>query len=120
MTKSYVTLEQHCCPVCVKTFDTDALLLDRRLRDTFESKTVTDWEFCEACEKLKRGGYIALVEADPERGDNTPGGAYRTGNIAHIKSEAFGRVFDVPVPEGGLCFMEPGVIEKLQEMMPED
>ena len=71
---------------------------------------------CEDCLALKRDGYIALVGADPDKGDNTPGGAHRTGEILHMKREAFDKIFNVPAPEGGLCFVEPAVVEQLKQM----
>ena len=46
MEKSYVTLEQHVCPVCLKTFDTGNLLLDDKLRDVFKKYTVTGYGLC--------------------------------------------------------------------------
>ena len=41
MNKTYVTIEQNVCPVCGKTFETGALLMDDRLQDKFEMHTLT-------------------------------------------------------------------------------
>lgn len=62
--KSYVTLEQHVCVVCAKPFDTNALLLHRRLAPVFERHTVTGWGLCPEHQKLKDDGFVALVEID--------------------------------------------------------
>jgi len=122
MEKSYVSMEQNLCIVCGKTFDTGSILLDKRLRNSMERHTVTAMGMCPECEKLKADGFVALVECDPAKskpshdGTVKPHEAYRTGRIAHLKVEAFKRVFNVPVPPKGVCFVEPGVVEKLQEM----
>lgn len=39
--KSHVSLEQHACLVCGTTFDTGAILLDKRLRASMERHTAT-------------------------------------------------------------------------------
>ena len=71
-------------------------------------------------------GFVALVECDPQR-SGTPSGsglmkpdqAYRTGRLAHLKRDAFARVFNVPVAAEQPCvFVELGVIEQLQAMVP--
>jgi hypothetical protein len=114
MTKSYVTLEQAICPVCGVAHDTGNLLLDKRLRPTFEHKTATHYELCPEHKKLRDDGFVALIECS-----NEPHGladAVRTGNIAHICAEAFAQAFNVPVPEKGIAFIEIGVIDKLKEM----
>lgn len=120
--KSYVTLEQHVCVVCGQKFDTGSLLLDQRLRKTFEHKTLTGWGHCPEHKKLHDEGYIALVEIDPDKSDKlpngniSPSGAWRTGRLAHIRMRAFMRLFNIQVPEGQLIFIEPGVIEKLEKL----
>ncbi len=41
------------------------------------------------------------------------------GRLAHLKREAFARLFNVPITEKQTCvFVEPGVIEQLQSMVP--
>ena len=90
--KSHVGMEQKACPVCGQAFDTGAILLDKRLRNTLERKTVTGWDLCPEHAKLWEKGYIALVECDPEKSTFTDGtikppDAYRTGRIAHIREQ---------------------------------
>lgn len=122
--KSHVSLEQHVCAVCGQVFDTGALLLDRRLRPSLERHTTTSWDLCAEHKKLNEEGFVALIECDPARsgaGMGTRrlqiGQAYRTGRLAHLKREAFSKVFNVEVdPQQACVFVEPGVIERLQEM----
>lgn len=62
---------------------------------------------------------------DPQRssapaanGHLKPEQAYRTGRLAHLKREAFARLFNVPIGDEQACvFVEPGVIEQLQSMV---
>ena len=124
--KSHVSLEQHVCLVCGTAFDTGAILLDKRLRASMERHTATGWGLCPEHQKLSDDGFVALVECDPQR-SGTPSGsglmkpdqAYRTGRLAHLKRDAFARVFNVPVAAEQPCvFVELGVIEQLQAMVP--
>ena len=113
--RSYVTLEVARCPVCGQDHDTGALLLDRRLRPRFESKTVTGWQMCDEHQKLKDDGYIALVEVDPKKSSGQGlDEVWRTGRLTHLRSRVWSNVFDTPVPSKGLCFVEIGVIDKLE------
>jgi hypothetical protein len=122
--KSYVTLEQNLCVVCLTDFDTGTLLLDKRMKPRFEKFTRTGWGMCPACQKKRDDGYIALIECDPAKtkvsGDRIKDNsdAYRTGNIVHIKREAFEKVFTMAVPEKMVAYVEPAVIEMLKKMSP--
>lgn len=120
--KSYVSMEQHICLVCGQAYDTGAILLDRRLRDSMERYTLTGNGLCPEHQKLHDDGYIALIEIDPTKttihGNNIkPGEEYRTGKVCHLKREAAGQIFNVPITDKPLMFVEPGVIEKLQAMV---
>jgi len=122
--KSHVSLEQHVCVVCGVSFDTGSLLLDRRLRASLERHTTTGWGLCPAHKQLSDDGFVALIEFDPQRSGASAGAclnpeqAYRTGRLAHLKREAFGELFNVPIADDQPCvFVEPGVIEQLQTMM---
>jgi len=124
--KSHVSLEQQLCLVCGTSFDTGNILLDRRLRASMKHHTTTGWGLCPEHQRMFSEGFVALVECDPQR-SGTPSGsglmkpeqAYRTGRLAHLKRETFARVFNVPVAAEQPCvFVEPGVIEQLQAMVP--
>ena len=118
--KSWVTIEQKICVVCGTKYDSGCLLLDTRirfgkLRETFEHKTVTGWGMCPDHEKL-REEYVALVECDPTKLNSSantaePDEVYRTGRIAHIRRTAW--CFNIPIPEKGVCFIEPAVFDFL-------
>jgi hypothetical protein len=121
--KSHVSMEQHVCLVCGVTFDTGAILLDKRLRASMGRRTTTGWGLCAEHQKLADDGFVALVECDPQR-SGSPGGslkpeqAYRTGRLAHLKRHVFATVFNVPIEANQSCvFVEPGVIEQLEAMV---
>ncbi len=121
--KSHVSMEQHVCLVCGVTFDTGAILLDKRLRASMERRTTTGWGLCAEHQKLADEGFVALVECDPQL-SGAPGGslkpeqAYRTGRLAHLKRHMFATVFNVPIEANQPCvFVEPGVIEQLEAMV---
>lgn len=100
MSKSYVSLEQKMCLVTGKPFDTNSLLLDKRLKDSLEKNTVTGWGISPEVREKIDAGFIALVEIDQEKtiiknNKILPENAYRTGVIAYLKKEVF---FDI-VPD---------------------
>ena len=115
MPKSHVSMGQNQCPVCLSLSDSGEVLLDRRLQDTLESKTVTGWGMCPKCQDLKNKGFTALVELqrEPTRVENVLH-VPRTGNIAHVKNEAWGHIFNIPLPEKGMAVVPVGVIEMIQ------
>lgn len=122
--KSFVTMEQKACIVCAKEFDTGTLLLDKRLRDTFDKRTVTGWGMCDECSELRADDRIALVACDTEKSNIKndivqPNDAYRLGPIIWIKEVAFKRIFNTPVPDRGVAFVEPAVITTLEGIMGE-
>lgn len=117
--KSYVTLETNQCSICGNIFDTGNLLLDRRLRESFEHKTLTDHSLCPDCNKLYLDGYIALIGCDESKSDKLPNGtikfesAYRTGNILHVKKDAWVKIFNIAIPESKFVFTTDEVIQQL-------
>lgn len=119
MDKSYVTLEQQVCVVCGQPFDTGALLLDRRLRNKFEHKTITGFGMCPEDEAKRQKGYIAMVACRAPRGNQThlkQEEADRTGRVMHMKKEAFQNIMNVPLPPGGLCFIDDEAMSKIEAM----
>lgn len=119
--KSYVTLEQNICIVCGKAFDTGALLMDRRLRDRFEHKTITDWGMCPDDASKKAEGYIALIGCRNTKSGATldPKTADRNGVIIHVRKEAFENIFDIPVPPQGIACIDEGGIAYLTKLQGE-
>ena len=125
--KSWVTLEQHRCIVCGKNYDTGSLLLDKRLRDTFEHHTLTGTGLCPEHEKLHKEGYVALVEIDPLKshaGGRTilkPDEVWRNGVLMHMKRTVARDVFNAEVPDTQpMMFIDAEVTAKLKSMMPEE
>ena len=120
--KSYVTMEQKVCGVCTKTYDTNSILMDKRLKESFETYTTTGFGLCEEDQQKKDNGFIALIGCDPNKtkisNDNTTRqeDAHRTGDIIHIKSDTFNQMFNAPTPEGGVVFIEQAIIERLKEV----
>jgi hypothetical protein len=119
MTKSYVSLEQNVCPVCARTFDTNAILIHERLSETLEKHTITGWSLCPEHEKLHEEGYVALVSIDPNRSrpPHKPDTVFRTGKIMHIRRSAWPNIFGEAAPETPMTFCGDDLVEKLQAMM---
>lgn len=106
--KSYVTMEQQACLVCGDTFDTGSILMDKRLKDKFEAKTVTGWGLCPEHKKLHEDGFIALVAIDETKshkvhGTCTPDSVWRTGRLIHISKATAMKLMNLSVEE----FSEP-------------
>lgn len=92
MEKSHVSLEQKLCIVTGKPYDTNALLLDTRFKNTLDKHSITGWGFSPEVEEKITEGFIALVEVDYTRSEKVngfilPENAYRLGRIAYIKSD---------------------------------
>lgn len=122
MSKSHVSLEQHQCMLCLECFDTGNILLDRRLRQSMEHKTVTGQGFCPTCEERMNQDYIALVGAIPHSKTAKtakPDEVDRTGDLIWMKRAVFSDFFDVPAPERGIVFVDPEVVAKIHALMPE-
>lgn len=122
MDKSYVSIETKICPVCGKEHETNSLLLDRRLRDTFEPKTATGYELCADDKSKKEAGYLALIACDETK--SSPDGstikfndAFRTGEIIHIKREVAKKLFNFQNQEQDFVFIDRDLALKLKEMM---
>ena len=127
MDKSFVTMEQQMCLICGCTFDTGAILLDRRMRDKFEQHTTTGTGLCPEHQKLHDDGYIALVGVDPVKSLASNSGvlkaenAYRTGKIAWLRRDKAKDILNMPpedlaipfafIEHAALDLMDPGIPE---------
>jgi hypothetical protein len=125
VSKSFVGMERHICVVCAERFETGNVLLHKRMQPVFGRTTVTGYGMCPKHQKLKDDGFIALIECDPNKtkvhGDTHEArahlkDAYRTGRLVHMRATAFAATFDVPIPEKGICFIEPDVFAMLEKM----
>jgi hypothetical protein len=111
--KSYVTMVTRQCIICDKEFETNELMIDRRLRNQFEMKTKVGIGICP---DHKKEGYIVLIGIDPER--STRDSVYKTGEVVHIKKKVFHDLFrDPPMAGEDFTFIDQATILKLQEMM---
>lgn len=109
MTKSYVTMEQKQCPICGTIEDTGSILMDKRLKERFDNYTITGLNYCKECQDKKDKGYLALIVAKETNEIKNKGSiefneANRTGEIIHIKREAFNKLFKQKV-KADLDFM---------------
>jgi hypothetical protein len=118
---SFVAMEKKACPVCGQTFDSGAVLINTRLRDIKEP-AITGWEFCPDHQKLKDDGFIALVEIDENKSRRpfTPDSVWRTGRIAYVRNEVAAEIFNVPLSDKGLAFVDANVIDKLAAIYERD
>ena len=115
--RNYVGIGVHVCPVCLKEHD-EVVLIDKSLRPTLDERSFVGWAMCAEHEERWQEGYIALIECSNDR-QPTLKNANRTGAIAHVRKEAWPRIFNVPAPDTPIAFVQQGVIERLQGMMPE-
>lgn len=122
--RSHVSMEQHLCIVCGKPYDTGAILLDKRLRQSLERTTLTGSGLCPEHDKLHKDGFLALVGVDPTKSAEKNGrmqqeDAYRTGTVMHIKREAAKRIL-VNVPDENIAlpmmFCDQAAIDQIQRM----
>lgn len=107
MSKSYVSMVQ--CITCGG--DVNALLLDRRLKDSFDSKTVTG-ELCDTCtERAKE--YTFLLEAKP-----AANGYSLSGRSAQLKKDS--EIHKDLLKEGdagrGYVFVDKELLDSLEEL----
>lgn len=98
LVKSNMTKEGVVCPICQE--ETGDLLMDRRIKDTFERHTMTP-NPCEKCkEKYLKTGVLLI---DP-----------KSCSLVVLKQSAFKRIFNQPVPKSHICYVERELLEKLQ------
>ena len=124
MTKSHVSMEQACCPVCGKLHDTGAILLDRRLRDSMEQHTVTHYALCPEHLKLHEDGYIAFIgvpnDYHPQDNKANVNDTPRTGDIVHIRRELAKQIIPA-ITDAHLAlpfiFISQEGIDQIKEMM---
>lgn len=100
MDKSYVTLVL--CPICQK--ESGELLMDRRLKPTFEMHTTVPTSVCKKCKKKYLSKGVMLI--DP-----------KTCRLVVLKNEAFKRMFNKPLPKHKIAFCEDAVLDKVNNLV---
>jgi hypothetical protein len=102
MDKSYVTLAT--CPICQK--ENGSLLIDRRLRPTFDMHTPI-LELCEDCKEKYLTKGVLLI-------------APKTGSLVVLKTEAFSRLFNKPIPKQHIVYCDQEVIDEINSLQKSD
>lgn len=113
--KSYVGMAYHVCPVCLKEHD-PVVLLNTRMTNTLTRHEFAGWAMCEEHQKLKDEGYVALIAVANQSGIVTLENATRTGHTAHVRQAVWAHIFNVPLPDKGLAFVNSETISYLQKL----
>ena len=113
---SHVGMGVHVCPVCMKEHD-EVVLLDKHLRPSLRKWNFMGWAMCAEHEARWQEGYIAMIECSNDQ-QPTLENVKRTGVIAHVKKDVWPHIFNTPAPDTPIAFIQRGVVEKLQALMP--
>lgn len=100
--KSYVTCL--ICPICGES--TGTLLLDRRMKDTFEMHTVDTTNVCDKCKEQHLKSGVMFINPD-------------TGDLFVIKEEAARKMLHeahVEFPEKRIVFIDEGIVKMLKRV----
>lgn len=96
-----------CCFACGKEYGVAIL---GKLKDDKEApKYILTQDLCDECKKFIDDGYILCIGYS----EVLKGEPVRTGELVKIRETAFKKIFDTPVPEKKICFIQKEVIEKL-------
>lgn len=112
--KSFVTVNKKKCVVCCRDFDTNELLIDKRMRDVFESSTLTGWGMCPEHAQQIKDGYTFLILID-ENKSTIKGGSvdisntYRLGCFFAVKNDFMQDVLG-SVPPQRVAFIPVAVL----------
>lgn len=96
MSKSFVTLE--CCCICGE--ETGTLMLDRRMKDTFERKTACIGSFCDSCKEKYLSEGVFIFNDEPYQ-------------FVILKDDAFKNLFGAEIPEGRIAKTDKQLINWL-------
>ncbi len=110
--KSHVSMEQYECVVCAKHYDTGAILLDKRLKDSLEGHTCTGIGLCPEHKAEAGDEYVWLVCATRDSNGDT----MRTGDNVRVRRAVWSKMFNAPIPPNGIGFIEPEAFERLRAM----
>ncbi len=100
MDKSYVTMKE--CPICKG--DTGSILMDKRLRNSFEMRTINPGNTCDKCRNKYLSKGVLLINP-------------QNGGLVVIKDGAFKKVFDKPIPKRKIAFVDDQVLAMLQHVI---
>ena len=111
MEKSFVGMAHHVCPVCGIDHD-PVVLINTRLRANLTDREFAGWKMCPEHQQLMNEGYTALIEVTNQ--PNSLANAHRTGRIMHVINSRWAQIFNVPLPDKGICFVDPEAFNKLE------
>jgi hypothetical protein len=123
--KQLVSLGTAVCPVC-GTEHTESVVMQMRgiTHPKLPRKMHTGFELCPEHKKLHEDGYLALVVVTsvPE---GVPlveqyNGAERTGEILHMRYSVAADIFNVPLGEMPMTWIDPQAAEMIKGMMPKE
>ena len=109
-------MENFICPVCGKQHDDGAgILMDMRLKDSFEPTTVVGYKFCEEHKLMIAGGKSIFLMESTE--DNFNG---LTGKTLQIEIEAIGNLINDPellesILKCGFALIDPDTYKYITE-----
>jgi len=118
----YVKMGKYLCVATGKTFESGEILLDKRLKDIPEDKTVTGWGISPEIQEKIDNGFIVCVSIDLDKSGAKegkhlqPDSVYRTGQIAYIRELAFFGITGRE-PENKIIFVDDGFIEMMQKII---
>lgn len=120
--KSHVGMETKVCQVCGIEYQTGAILLDTKLKDSLSRYTVTGYGICQ---EHSDTNYIHLVVVKNKEGDEgdkflSPSKANRVGPILSIKRDVIGKL--IPSLEGSklpLVFITEDTYKRILDLYQE-
>lgn len=119
---SFVGMEQGVCPICGGQHDTGTIMIHKGLKDVFPECGRPDpscYHICEACEKMNKDGYVALIGVSNGGDTITPATAIRTSEYIWLKRHAAEQIIDTDLNEFPFCYIEPEAIEKIKAQVDE-
>lgn len=121
--KSFVTIIAKICIVTGKQFETGELMIDQRVKNSFETFTIDGYGISPEVQEKIDDDYIALIGFDATQSHPNPkqySDFYRTGEVAYLKSNVFQDIFTVELPKEKFTFVEKEVISHLQTLQHEE
>lgn len=88
------------CPICQE--DNGTILMDRRIKDTFEPRTIDPAGVCDKCKKKYLTKGVLLINP-------------KNCSLIVLKDEAFKAIMNVPIPEKKIAFCDQELLDKIQE-----
>lgn len=113
--KSHVSMGHEVCPICYE-HHSEVILLDKRLRNTLERKTVTGISLCPK-HKAMQAEYVALVAVSNHGASRSlkPTDATPTGVYAHVRRSVAAQMFNITIAgDMPMVYVDPEVIEMLK------